>query len=849
MLAPLLVGLALIGPKSVGPKPFDYYAFGPYDSAVPRPESLLGYAPGERHTNFRDQERVVFAIANAARDRVKVIEYGKTPEGRPLRVLAISSPKNIARLDAIREEHAKIAEGKGDPAKTVPIVWINECIHGDETASFESGMWALYNLAAAKGGPLAKSLENTVVMLNPVFNPDGHERYVVYYTSLATGSPDPSAFEGSQPGTVYGRTNHYRFDMNRDRVAFSQDETKSEFAEVLKWGPQVYVDQHGQVNSYFFPPEPMAINPNVDRARNAKWTELFGRATGKAFDSAGFGYFTKEDFDLWYPGYTDSANTLTGAIGMTHETDGGRRLASEREDGSVLTLRRGMDKHFLSALTVVRAASDNAGPLMADYAKFKRDACSGAFAGKFKRVVMTSPDARPLRRMRDQLSRAGIRSTLVAPFEQADAHDYWSADTGKVKFEGNVLVVDMAQPQGPMAKALLEPTTDFESEFVKAQLEKKKTAPEGEDYPGPDGVEFYDMTAWALPYAHSLKAWWCESAPAVSPIAEGKPISGKIAPSSAGYAFPYEDEEDALAIMAALNVGVRVSYSTKPMTLAGKTYPRGTFLILSDRNDDGFEQTLSDALGNRRGALIPLSTTYPDVDRQGPGSGSVGSLRKPKIALVMGNGTNLGSSGSAWYLLEKVWKLPFTPLGFDALSRGDLSKYTAIIVPSGAGSSLPARLREWVSNGGHLVMLDAPSWAIGRDALADLTATKEETRDLPGALFWAEIDPRSPLGYGYAAPADGKPRIAVPIAGSTFYKTRKEGGSVVALSADEKAKKLLSGWAWPDDTEKALRDTVFLQETAIGRGHAIVFTQDPTERAMWPGLNKLVLNAILFGGY
>ena len=83
----------------------------------------------------------------------------------------------------------------------------------------------------------------------------------------------------------------------------------------------------------------MAVNSNVDRARNAKWTDRLGRATAKAFEARGLGYFTKEDFDFYYPGYLDTSTTLTGAIGMTHETDGGRRMARER-DGRSSSRRR-----------------------------------------------------------------------------------------------------------------------------------------------------------------------------------------------------------------------------------------------------------------------------------------------------------------------------------------------------------------------------------------------------------------------------------------------------------------------------------------------------------------------------
>ena len=841
MLLPLLVGLAMSGPKLL-----DFYGYGPYNSAVPKPESILNYTPGERHTNFRDQERVITAIINAVPDRTRLIEYGKTPEGRPLRVIAISSPQNIAHLDEIRQQHADLANGKGDPSKTVPIVWINECIHGDETASFESGMWTLYNLAAAQGGPLGKALDNAVVILNPVYNPDGHERYVVYYNSLAVGSSDPNAFEGFQPGTIYGRTNHYRFDMNRDRVAFSQEETRQEFHEMLRWGPQVYIDQHGEVSSYFFPPEPMSINPNVDRARNAKWTEVFGRATGKAFDEVGFGYFVKDEFDLYFPGYVDSSATLSGAIGMTHETDAGKRIARQREDGSVITLRRGVEKHFLSALTVVQATADNAQPLLTDYAKFKKDAVEGTSAGKFKRVVMTSPDKRPLLRIADQLSYAGIKSSFAAPFKQGGAHDYWSDAKGEASFEGNVLVVDMAQSQGPMAKTLLEPESPFEPDFIKEQVAKKKTAPEGEEYPGPEGAEFYDTTGWALPYAHNLKAWWCESTPPFKPAPDPDPIP--LGSSSIGYILPYRDEDDALVAFDLLTAGLRVSVTTKPMTVGGQSWPRGTFLVLADRNEEGYEKLLPPILGKHNATAVPLTSAYPEVDSHSPGSGTSYPLKKPKVALVMGSGTSFADAGASWYLLEKTFNIPFTPISANAFDRGDLNRFTAIVLPSRGVNSMPPKLKEWVADGGNLIMLDSPGWAFGKDSLVELTKNKDKLQGLPGALFRAELDPRSPLSYGYLEPKEGKIEIGVPVYGDTFYQVRKEGGSVISFSNDEKVTKLLTGWTWPDETEKALRNTVFLQTVPIGNGYVTVFMQDPTERAMWPGLNKLILNAILFGG-
>lgn len=833
------------------PGPLDFYSDGPYDPAIPRPESILHYGPGERVTTYWGQDRVVLGITDKAKARTRVFDYGASVEGRPLRVIAISSAKNIARLDEIRKNHVVIARGEADDAtirQTPPIVWVNECIHGNEPASFESAMYLLYDLAASRSPSLLETLDKVVVILNPVYNPDGHERFAVYYDSVATGSSDPDAYETGEPGAVYGRLNHYRIDMNRDRVAMSQPETRQEAAEFLKWDPQVYIDQHGQVESYFFPPNPMSINANVDRRRLNHWTDVFGRATGKAFDERGFSYFIKDEFDLYYPGYLDSFACLSGAIGMTHETDGGKELARLRPDGSLLTLRDGVEKHFTSALTVIRTAAANRHELMADYAAFKKTAVSGRAAGKFQRVVVVSDDPRPLERLQRQLAYAGVASGWnPAPFKQQDGNGYWDSKRGSVNFPANSLVIDMAQPQGPYAKAVLEPGSEFEAEFIKAQLAKKNTAPEGERYPGPDGTEFYDITGWSLPYAYGLKAWWCESAPKIEltdlPVEHSRL---RLARSTVGYALPYGDVNDILAIDDALAEDIHCSVTTKPMKLADRSFDRGTFLFLEGHNDGSLYDRLVAIAMRRNVRFVPLTTGYPEEDRQGPGSESVQSIRRPSIAVVFGKTGELSQVGSAWYLFEREFGLPFTPISSDAIG-GDLSRFSCIVLPAGSGVTLSAGLREWLTRGGVAVSLGNPNWALGSGSLLDLAAIKGEPQALPGSMFRAELDDRSFLSYGYPTEPSGKTEIAVPIDGDTFYEARKEGGSIVALSSDDRTRKLLTGWEFPDDTEKNLAGTVWLQDVPVGRGHAILFFQDPTARAMWPGLQKMLLDAMILG--
>ena len=845
MIAPFLVAVGLAFPA----KPFDFYAQGPYDFAVPRPESILGYRPGDQISTYRDQERVILAIAEKAKSRVRLIEYGHSVEGRPLRILAISSPENIAKLDQIREDHLVLANPMNAEAvqtalkRTVPISWINECIHGNEPASFESAMYLIYNLCASKSPAITNALKNSVVIVNPVFNPDGHERYAVYYNSLATGNPSRDAFENSEPDLIHGRLNHYRFDMNRDHVALSQDEVRQEVKEVLRWNPQVYADQHGQVETYFMPPNPMSINVNSDRNRLNHWTEIFARASARAFDAAGDSYFIKDVFDFYYPGYTDTFAGLSGIIGMTHETDGGKQLAKTRADGSVLTLRHGVEKHFISALAVVETTAERKDEFLASYLGFKQNALSGKSAGKFRTVVI-SGDTRALVRLQDQLGRGGIKCSIGLVPQLKGATDLWTHKKADVKLDNKtVLVVDLAQSQGPLAKALLETESDFEPEFLKAQLEKRKSAPDGEKYPGPESGEFYDTTGWSLPLAHELAAWSLETAiPAPIPV---KPWNGDVTPkSNVGYAIEYRDQDDILAVADALGEGLRGMINKRPIEAGNKSYSSGTFIFLNERNEDDLYEKLTKITRNRGVTLISLTTSYPDT-RFGPGSEIMNSLKKPRIAVVFGKGTEGTDFSGVWYLLDRVFKLPYTAISSDTLNA-DLSNYSVVILPEGTSSFASGKFRDWVSNGGIAISLGDNAWTVGSSGFVDLTTIKGTPQNLPGALFRADLDPRSFLSYGY--PEQGsKIEIAIPIAGDKFYLARKEGGSVVKLAEDEKTKKLLTGWAWPDDTEKNLANTVWLQDAPVGRGHAVLFTNDPTARAMWPGLWKMLLNAMIIG--
>lgn len=814
---------------------FDFYTYAPYEKAVPKPETLLGYGPGERHTTYHDQERVIDSIVAGAPARVKRVDFGKSTEGRGLRILAISSPENMKRLDDILKQNQAIADAKLTtiPADLPAIVWINQCIHGNETASFESAMWLAYTLAASNSKQVTDLLKDTVVVVNPSYNPDGHERFVVWYNSLSRGDQSDDAVEHQEQGVLNGRGNHYRFDLNRDRVAMSQLETQQEVAEFRKWNPHVYVDQHGQVETYFFPPVAQSIHKDIGRERYIEGSTILGKETAKAFDEHGWRYYVREIFDFYGAVFLDTWASLNGAIGLTHETDGGRAVRRERDDESVVTLRDGMAKHFTSAMAVLTSASKDRARFQSLFAQYKQDAAAGKQLGEAKGVIVQG-DRRALERFKKLLDDQAIQYQYSNdPFTQS-AKSYFGEQ--KSSFDSIAYTIDLAQPRGHLASTMLLPGQDFEPEFTERQMKIRAGQKDKEQYPGRDGYEFYDTTGWSLPLAWGLDAYWTAEKPLGHYSTVRRPVTFKG--GTVGWQISYTDQEDAIAIVELLQADVRVHVATKPLNAARSQTRAGTFFVFRDRNDHDVDSTVEQILMRHGCNSTPLNTSFPTEGVVGPGSESVVPLRKPEIAIVFGDQPSTSQFGSCWYVFDKVFKLPFTAISQRALG-GDLSKYTAILMPPGA--RVTPQLKTWVQQGGVAIALGNSS-VIGSEWI-DLKESKlkddKDPTELPGAIFKATLHPRSPLAYGY----DPTKPIAVPLSGSTFYKRREEGGGVVLFGGAPQA---LSGWTWPDEMD-ALKDTVWLHDQPIGGGHVVWFAEDPTSRAMWPGTYKMLLNAVLMG--
>lgn len=709
---------------------FDFYTRGPYNERVPRPQSILRFDVGDFHTTYAQMEKVIESIAAAAPDRVKIYDIGLTNEHRMQHLIAVSSPENLARIDEIRANIAKLADPRttspseaNSIAQTTPaIAWMAYTIHGNESASFEAGMQVLYQLAASNEPATLDILKNNVTLMLIGENPDGHERFATWYNSVAIGDANRSALEHREPWSIYGRLSHYRFDLNRDTLAMTQIETQNMARAFQSWNPQVSADHHGQPSQFFFPPDALPINPNLPQPAFGKWNDMYGRANAVAFDKNRWDYYVRDVFDAFYPGYWDVYPSLNGAIGMTFETDGGgtKGLRYTRDDGTIATLRSAIAKHYTASLTTLETTAKNKVDRLKDFYDFRAGAMRDYAGSKMKRVVIL-PENDPVKAadLAEVLTRSKIDVRIAGTsFSSPSAHSYATKNAAAENktFPAGSYIVDLNQPQRILIKAILEPDTPQDKAFVEDNMgrfrrnQMKGASQSREDY------GFYDITAWSLPLAFGVDAYWTEdggnqggSSVTDETIAAARRGSypGR---GQAAYIIPYVTDTAPAMAMRLLQQGFRVAVATKQMNAAGRNWPRGSFVVRVTRNPETVHDAVARLAIEMGVSVVPVNTGFSDEGDTGVGGESVVSLKAPKIAIVADDAVDQTSYGSIWWNLDKQ-NIKFTPMTVRSIKNGGLKDYNVLILPDGSASQYMSlfaaggvsSLKDWISDGGTLI--------------------------------------------------------------------------------------------------------------------------------------------------
>jgi len=893
-----LAGLCTVlsAPLAAQEAPLDFFARGPYRADVPRPDNLLGYGPGARHTQFATQQAVLERLVAASGGRAAFEEIGVTEEGRHMRVVLISSPENLARRDAIRADLARLAdprtttveEARTIAARTPVVVFLSYSIHGNEPAGFEAAMWVAYQLIASTEPATRTILDSVLVVLNPSANPDGHERFAVWYNSVfpgTNGTDEPASLEWAEPWTIWGRYSHYRFDMNRDLIAQSQAPVRAMLGAIRRWHAQVVVDLHSTTEQYFFPPFAEPINTNIPAA-SVRWVEVFGKGNAAAFDRYGWQYFTRDVFDGHYVGYFDASPMTAGATGMTYETDGGKALQRRRDDNTVITFREGIAHHYVASLATLETAAANRTPRLLDFQDFFRSAMAQARSAAMKRIVVL-PDQDPTNaaRMVRILEGQGVEvRRLTAPYAATAAHSYFGGAAARRTFPAGALVVDLDQPESHMARALLEPDAEVPEPFRTRELEKFARN-QRRGGAGDERYDFYDVTAWSLPFTLGLEAYWTEDLGTVTaePVASDWTPAGSVSGrAGTAYVFPNDRQGAAALAMALLREGFVVNASSEPLRADGRNYPRGTFVVRLVRNPASVHDRIGPLASAFGVPVTAIQSAFPDSGTVGIGSESVGPVYRPRVLVAASDGISQTSYGALWYFLETELKQPFVPVALSSIGRmNTLDDYNVFILPEGSPATIerqlgPAgleRLKAWVQDGGVLIAYGAAALfpsrkAVGLSSVKAFGVPDEEddkkkpkgdslpadtelspplpspdadtstVQDLPGTIFRAALDRANWLTAGYE-----RSELAVMLAGGTFLAPSTTGVNPVAFVRPQSR---LSGFAWPN-TERLLTRTVWAAVERQGRGNVVVFADDPLFRAFWRGTGRLVTNAMLFG--
>jgi hypothetical protein len=813
-----------------------------YSPDIPTPRSIIGHEVGEWHVTHDKLVQYMEALDKAS-DRIKLEITGYTHENRPLLLLTITSPQNHGNLEAIRKQHIQLtdpsASGSVDVHNMPAVFYMGFSVHGNEASGSNAALLVAYHLAAARGKEIEDYLAHTIILFDPCFNPDGMQRFSSWVNArkskMISTDPNDTEHQEAWPG---GRFNHYWFDLNRDWLVAQHPESQARLQTFHRWKPNVLTDHHemGTNSTFFFQPGVRSRNHPLTPNKNYELTRRIGEFHAKALDAIGSLYYTQEDFDDFYYGKGSTFPDAQGAIGILFEQASARGHAQEGTAG-VVRFEFAIRNHFTTAMSSLKAVSTLREDLLVYQRQFFKDAAADAAKDPVKAIVVKSPYDQPrLFHFAEMIARQDIR--IYPQRKTTNAND---KNPGTIDF-----VIPLAQPQYKLIKSMFEKRTSFTDSI------------------------FYDISSWTLPLAFGIDYEELKNIPAhensltTYAIPAGQRLGGK---SEYAYAFETSGYYAPRALYRLLRHGIKLKVATKPFRHStGKVFERGSILLAlsnQEKNADQIEFILQE-IASQDGIDIYNFTTGVDFEGTSLGSNSFLPLRKPEIAMIVGDGITATDAGELWHLLDVRFSIPVTLITGDGLNRANLSRYNTIILPSVSGSpAIGEKLKPWVQNGGVLIGFEtALNWLttaglgkfdMKKDESANTDSKKEttvaprpygdiaayrEAQATSGAIFEANADLTHPLLYGYR-----QSRIAIFKSNNLFLEKAKSAyGNPLIFGTSP----LLSGYISKPNYAK-IKDSAVVGVSTLGSGRVIGFTDNLCFRAFWLGTNKMVMNAVFYG--
>ncbi len=804
-----------------------YFSETNLDPTIPTPESVIGYPIGKWHITHDKLIQYMYALA-AASDRITIKNRGKTFEDRPLILLTITSSENHKNIDEIQKNHISLTEKNSeniDNSKYPIVVYQGFSIHGNEASGSNAALLVAYYLAASNSKKVAQLLENTIILFDPSFNPDGLQRFAFWANMNKSKNlnPDPNDREYNEVWPR-GRTNHYWFDMNRDWLPVQLPESRARIETYHNWLPNILTDHHemGSNSTFFFQPGiPSRTHPLTPK-QNQNLTKKIATYHAKALDKIGSLYYSEEDFDDFYYGKGSTFPDINGGIGILFEQASSRGHIQETDNG-LLTFPFTIRNQFTAAISTLEAAHD----LRIEILDYQRNFYKNARNEAKKDAIIfgDEKDAAKTYHLAEILLRHKIKFHELKQNVSIEGKNYK---------KGYSYVIPKNQKNSRLINAMFEKRTTFQDSL------------------------FYDISAWTFPLAFNLDYNENSSVNLAGNLVQNLQFKkGKVS-SKSNYAYVFEWNEyySPKLLNQLLQKDIRVKVALKKMTTKTKEYDYGTILIPVENqkinSEDLFSllQTLSEDSHIQIDAVNSGLNIGADL-----GSNSFKTINKPKIALLVGNGITSNDAGEIWHLLDQRFNMIVTKLDTRNIASTDLSKYNTIIIPNSRAfnDATTIKLKSWTENGGTLIgFRNTLKWFNSKEFTKlefkkmTRTATNisfEQKRNyngaqnIGGAIFEAKLDRTHPINFGYK-----NSTLALFKNTRIFMKPDKNSyNNPIKYTKNP----LLSGYISKSNLD-SLSSSVPFKISKLKKGQVISFTDNTNFRAFWYGTNKLFMNAIFF---
>ena len=813
---------------------------------VTSPEQFLGFKVGA-DKKLADMSQIVeyFDMLDEQSDRILVQEVGKTTEGNPFIVAIITSANNQKDLAKYRRYQQLLADPRqisDDEAGKIiaegkAVVMVNCSLHASEIGASQMSMEMAYDLATKNDTTTKEILDNVILLLTPMHNPDGIQMVADWYKKNVG-----TKFEGGRMPWLYHK--YVGHDNNRDWYMFTQVESRLTLKVHNAWHPQVIVDMH-QMGSrgarLFVPPYVDPYEPNVDPILRQEVAMMgtFIATELTAQGKAGVAHST--GFDAWTPArayhhYHGGIRILTEAASVRGATPITLRFedlsASVKEPsvkmplpwkGGAWKLRDIVEYDYAA----VKAALTNA-------ARLRENWLRNFYTIHKKAVTRREPPYAFIVPVKQRDLSSAVKMLKVLKLGAVEIHR--ASDSFDVEghaYPAGSFIVYMAQPYGGFAKTLLE----------------KQVYPEIRETPGGPLKTPYDVVGHTLSLLMGVDVVQADKPFQVDAVLveKIKKPKGKFeaVESAYGYAWGHATNDDIVALNRLAAKGHSLFWAAENFEANGKNYSEGT-MIVKNRNGllDDIQSIVQELWVHFDGLWAePKVKTY--------------ALKEPCVGLYKSWTASMDEGWTRWVLEQ--YEFPFKSLFDKEIRKGNLNDvFDVIIIPDlredavvngmsdtdvppeyagGIGEVGIKNLNAFVKNGGTVITLNG-----GADfAIKNLHLAVENSVDgldrkdffIPGSILKALNDTSHPVAYGYERGA------------ALFFRrspafVAHEGSSVVKYPTET----LLSGWATGD---KHLINKSAIVDMPYGKGKVILIGFPVVYRGQSHATFRYLFNAIYYG--